>query len=86
MSDPKIVALNANPAKPEPKGKFSTGDVVQLNSGGACMTVRKASKSAVLADWINDSGELCTADFLPAMLREGEIKSEETPDDAAEEA
>ena len=85
MADAKIVSLNPGPAKPEPKGKFSTGDVVQLNSGGSCMTVRKASKAAVLADWINDNGELCTADFLPAMLREGEIKTEETPEDGTEE-
>ena len=86
MADATIVSITPNPAKPEQKGKFSTGDVVQLNSGGDCMTVRKASKTAVLEDWINDNGDLCTADFLPAMLREGEIKTEETPDNEPDEA
>ncbi len=85
MSDPKVVSFNP-PARPEPKGKFNPGDVVSLASGGFLMTVRKANKAAVICDWTNEVGDLCTAEFLPAMLRPGELEIEVELDDATDEA
>jgi uncharacterized protein YodC (DUF2158 family) len=87
MADAKIVSLNPNPIKqPEIKGKFNPGDVVSLASGGFLMTVRKANKAAVICDWTNEVGDLCTAEFIPAMLKPGELEIEVELDDATEEA
>ena len=85
MADANIVSLNAS-KKPEPKGKFNPGDVVALTSGGSCMTVRKAGKTSVIVDWINETGDLCTAEFSPPMLKSGDLSIEDDPKDGTDEA
>lgn len=70
MSD-KIVSIASSKSIPvlsEAHPKFKIGDVVQLQSGGLPMTVRKVMRSSVQCDWQPESGELCTADFAPPML------------------
>ena len=69
-SSKPISAAPAIPAVPSapPTVKFEIGDVVQLQSGGPPMTVRKSSKTNVAVDWLLDSGELYSAAFEPAML------------------
>ena len=87
MADAKIVSLNPNPTKqPEPRGKFKVGQVVSLASGGYLMTVRKANKTAVVCDWTNEVGDLCAAEFLPDMMKDGDLAIDGEPDDATEEA
>ena len=86
MPEAKIVSLNSNPTKPEPKGKFKAGQVVSLASGGYLMTVRKANKTAVVCDWTNEVGDLCTAEFLPDMMKEGDLSIDVEPEDGQPEA
>ena len=70
MFDPKVVSIGTGkPQAPsEPPPKFKIGDVVQLQSGGLAMTVRKASRGSVTVDWHGEGGDLCTAEFHPAMI------------------
>jgi uncharacterized protein YodC (DUF2158 family) len=88
MTDSKVVALaktktSSSTVTPEPGGKFNVGDTVSLASGGCLMTVRQANKRAVIVDWINAAGDLCTAEFMATMLRYGELEVEvEMEDDA----
>lgn len=85
MSD-KVVSLpGRNKIESEQSGKFKTGDPVCLVSGGPIMTVRKATKTTVLADWFIETHELQTADFLPAQLRLAEFEIILDSDDDEEE-
>lgn len=48
---------------------ISTGDVVQLRSGGPLMTAGEVSEDdKVTAHWFTASGQHCVYEFLPAML------------------
>jgi uncharacterized protein YodC (DUF2158 family) len=76
MAEAKIVSLNSNPEKPDPRGKYDPGDVVSLASGGHLMTVRKANRTVVACDWTNEAGDLCSAEFPPAMLQDGDVGDE----------
>ena len=64
----------------EPSGPFVIGSTVSLKGGGEVMTVRKPGKQAVLVDWHDGNGNLCTADFPPGMLRHAD--PDEEKDDA----
>ena len=55
-------------ADPDPPERFKPGHVVMLRSGGARMTVRKATKGYVIANWHDSTGALISDEFLPVML------------------
>ena len=70
-----VVSLKREQEKPEP---FKIGSTVSLKGGGVVMTVRKAGKTSVIADWHDEAGNLSTAEFPPQMLRHAD------PDEEAE--
>lgn len=72
MSDP-IPLKKAAPA-PIP---FAPGDLVALNSGGALMVVRKATKEAVEVDWLDDYSQPQACSYPPCMLQAGIAAEEE---------
>jgi len=50
--------------------EFRAGDVVQLKSGGASMTVMKAPRGKlVFCQWFQGEGELYEEHFEPVCLR-----------------
>lgn len=65
MTDNVTTLKKAAPA-PLP---FAPGDVVALNSGGALMVVRKATKEAVEVDWLDDYNQPQACSYPPCMLQ-----------------
>lgn len=47
-------------SKENEKLKFNNGDVVQLKSGGPCMTINESNDNSAMCIWFpNDSGVSC---------------------------
>lgn len=60
---------------------ISTGDLVQLKSGGPCMTAGEVTDDKVTAHWFTDAGQHCLYEFPAVMLTlvdEEEEESEES--------
>ena len=74
--------------RPANTGPLRPGQTVSLNGGGHIMTIRKAVKAkgetTITVDWLNDAGDLQSADFPACMLKPADPESEPEPEAASE--
>ena len=71
----EVVTLK--PKEPDKNEPFVQGSTVRLAGGDVPMTVRKAGKLSVLVDWHDETKNLCSAEFPPAMLRHADPNTDE---------
>ena len=87
MPEPvKLVSMPLSPPKEDAAPtRFKQGMAVCLNGDfnrDVIMTVRSATKTKVVCDWMDADKTLCGADFAPSMLSEVEIADPEKTDES----
>jgi uncharacterized protein YodC (DUF2158 family) len=81
-----IVTLPVKKPDLETPSKFKRGQIIQLKSGGAIMTIEGVGKAKIVAVWHDESSNLCTGTFYSDMVREVEIIVKDKSDNDAENA